>query len=369
MKPTFFTFLFLLGGLTLFAKQPLLAIKELNSPPPRIIRTCCSFGAEVKLMGLPGLKITEVIGVDALGTHKFLGDKKKREGNGIIYTKNGGFIDMGHVRDQADWTAYLYHLITNSKGTSINQTLGHEGGLKTLTVDIPTNISPTDARQLAGKIAYDLSVWHEIATWYGASSIPFVPERFSSFSVEDAYSNLLGVTLGIQAIESDLPYEVAMTQLILSTLENLEAIQTEAGSIQAMEAVRDIWWTREKKLPSKKILLKRQLNVYPAVAPLLIDESSDNASANFRLTVPQLTKKGEFLSSYYELSFKLNKKVPFRKLFPNRKKRQITQADFPFLIKAIEKEIYLGKMKDLAVLERKLARIERKRDKENQKLK
>lgn len=369
MKPTFFTFLFLFALQGIFAKQPMLSVKERNTPPPRIIRTCCSFGADVKLMGLPGLKITEVIGVDALGNHKFLGDKKKREGNGIIYTRNGGFIDMGHLRDQADWTAYLYNLIVDSKGASIDKTLGHEGGLKTLKVDIPANISRVDARQLAGKIAYDLSVWHEIATWYGASSIPFVPERFSSFSVEDAYSNLLGVTLGIQAIASDLPYEVAMTQLIIETLENLEAIPTEAGSILAMEAVRDIWWTREKKLPSKKILIKRQLAVYPSIEPLLIAGWGTNLPMDFKLIVPQLSQKGEFLSNYYTVSFKLNNKVPFRKLFPTRKKRQITQSDFPFLIRAIEKELYLSELKDLAVLERKMAKIERRKEKGAQQLK
>jgi len=207
MKSVLLSLLTLFGVYSLFAKQPMLSLKKRDSPPPRIIRTCCSFGAEVKLMGVPGLKITEVIGVDALGNHKFLGDKKKREGNGIIYTRNGGFIDMGHLRDQADWTAYLYNLIIKNKGKQIDRGLGHEGGLKTLKIDVPINISEADARQLAGKIAYDLSVWHEIATWYGASSIPFVPERFSSFSVEDAYSNLLGVTLGIRAIESELPYE------------------------------------------------------------------------------------------------------------------------------------------------------------------
>ena len=369
MKSVLLPFLFLFGINSLVAKQPMVSLKKRNSPPPRIIRTCCSFGAEVKLMGLPGLKITEVIGVDALGNHKFLGDKKNREGNGIIYTRNGGFIDMGHLRDQADWTAYLYNLIIKNKGNKIDKELGHEGGLKTLKVVVPSNISEADARQLAGKIAYDLSVWHEIATWYGASSIPFVPERFSSFSVEDAYSNLLGVTLGIQAIKSELPYEVAMTQLILGTLNELEAIPTKAGSILAMEAVRDIWWTREKKLPSKKILLKRQLKVYPSVDPLLIVGWGNRESTDFKVTVPQLSQKGEFLSNFYELSFKLNQKVPFRKLFPARKKRLITQADFPFLIKAIEKEIYLSEMKELATLERKLAKIERKRSKENRKIK
>ena len=230
-----------------------------------------------------------------------------------------------------------------------------------LTLNLPSDMTEADARQLAGKIAYDLSVWHEIATWYGASSIPFVPERFSSFSVEDAYSNLLGVTLGMMAIESELPYEAAMTDLILQAMTHFDAMDTQAESILAMESVRNVWWTREKKLPSKKILLKRQLAVYPSVTPLLIDGFGKAMASDFKLLIPQLTEKGAFLSSFYELSFKLNQKLPFRKLFPSRKKRQITQADFPFLIKAIEKEIFLAEQKDLIVAERKLTKLEQRK--------
>ncbi len=356
------TFLFLLSANCSWAKQPMLSSKKMATPPPRIIRTCCSFGAEMKMIGVPGFKLTEVIGINDLGNHKYLGDKKKREGNGIIYTKNGGFIDMGHVRDQADWTAYLYNLIIENKDEGkILKVLGHEGGLKTLSLMIPSDITKKTARQLAGKIAYDLSVWHEIATWYGASSIPFVPERFSSFSVEDAYSNLLGATLGMMAIESELPYEEAMTDLINEAMVYLEAVPTEAETITAMEAVRNIWWTRERKLPSKHILLKRQFDVYPTVAPLLIEGYSEGNPIDFKLAIPQLTETGHFLSNYYALSFKLNQKVPFRKLFPNRKKRQISQADFPFLIQAIQKDIFLDKQKELVVLERKIAKAERKK--------
>lgn len=356
------TFLFLLSTNFIVAKQPMLSSKKMATPPPRIIRTCCSFGAEMKMMGVPGFKLTEVTAISDLGNHKYLGDKKKREGNGIIYTKNGGFIDMGHVRDQADWTAYLYNLIIENKTEeTLLKVLGHEGGLKTLSLKIPSDITKKSARQLAGKIAYDLSVWHEIATWYGASSIPFVPERFSSFSVEDAYSNLLGATLGMMAIESELPYEEAMTVLILQAMEYLDAVQTEAESIDAMEAVRNIWWTREKKLPSKNILLKRQFKVYPEVKPLLISGYGEAIPSDFKLEIPQLTDKGQFLSNYYELSFKLNQKVPFRKLFPSRKKRQISQADFPFLIRAIQKDIFLQEQKELMILERKIAKAERKK--------
>jgi len=63
---------------------------------------------------------------------------------------------------------------------------------------------------------------------------------------------------------------------------------------------------KEKKLPSKKILLKRQLKVYPSVAPLLIAGWGYNEPTDFTVTVPQLTQKGELLADFYELSFKLN---------------------------------------------------------------
>ena len=84
-----------------------------------------------------------------------------------------GFIDMAHLRDQSDWTAYLYtQILEHKKKGSLSIVLGREGGEKTLNVSIPSNLNNQDLINLAGKIAYDLSVWHEIATWFGASSIP-----------------------------------------------------------------------------------------------------------------------------------------------------------------------------------------------------
>jgi hypothetical protein len=58
------------------------------------------------MVGLPMIKVTQIISLDELGEHRYLGSQD--EGNGIIYTATGGFIDIGHVRDQADWTAYLF---------------------------------------------------------------------------------------------------------------------------------------------------------------------------------------------------------------------------------------------------------------------
>ncbi|MFK7907877.1 MAG: DUF4056 domain-containing protein [Chitinophagales bacterium] len=329
-------FFAMLWTASIAAKGPILSTKKLQSPPPRIIRTCCSFGVKVSLFRLP-IKITEITSVEKIGVHEYMGST--REKNGIIYTHKGGFIDLGHVRDQADWTAYLYtQILEHREEGELIQKIGYEGGGKELRIEIAEDLNEEDIIQLAGKIAYDLSVWHEISTWFGASTIPLVPERYSSFSVEDAYSNLLGATLGMKALQSNLPYEETMTQLIAQTLEDLEAVQSEAETEEAMEVVREIWWTGKKTLPSRNVLIARELNVYPSVYPWLIPQKATLVEAR-SLTVPQTSHLGQDLSDFYQLSIKLNYKFPFKKIFPNRKYRVITQKDFGILLQYAEKEL------------------------------
>ena len=322
----------------LFGKEPFLTKKQITSPPGRIIRPCCSFGSYVPVMIIPGLKITDITNRENIGKHRYLGNSE--EGNGIIYTQKGGFIDLGHLRDMADWTAYLYIHIQKSREDGGQQLqLRREGGSKKLDLWIPTDLEPKDAMRLAGKIAYDLSVWHEIATWFGASLIPLIPERYSSFSVEDAYSNLLGVTLGMEALESDLPFEEAMTKLIDRTLEELGVVDTEAETYAAMELVLEVWWTRTKRLPNLEILLQRQLKVYPSVEPWLVPGWAGDSSGLKKLDVPLFTQAGQLLTDLYELRLKLNNKFPFRRMFPYRNRRIITEDDFEVLLDRVELEL------------------------------
>ncbi|MCP9768997.1 DUF4056 domain-containing protein [Lacihabitans sp. LS3-19] len=324
---------------SLFAKAPLNV--NLKNPPPRIIRTCCSFGVDVKVAGMPFVKITEVTSFEQMGKHKFLGSKE--EHNGIIYTQNGGFIDMGHLRDIADFTAYLYVLIQSqqNQGEFVLK-LGNEAGMKNLILNIPENFPNEDAVHLAGKIAYDLSVWHEISTAYGASFIPLVPERYSSFSIEDAYSNLTGVILGMKALLSENAYEDEMSKNITETLIKLEAVKGEEATKDAMNAVKDIWWSGKAKLPSRKVLIKRQFAVYGCVYPMLIDDNKIENSDNNKVCVPENTLANEPLNKYYSLSIKANFKIPVKKVFGEnvKEKNTITQLDFPALIKYAEEETF-----------------------------
>lgn len=334
----FLIYILCIGSLSLQAKAPEFTGNMNSNKPHRIIRTCCSFGSEMQLIAIPGVKLTDITSIDKIGIHQYLGSENEK--NGIIYTRRGGFIDMGHLRDQADWTAYLYtQIIKNRQAEKLSMVLGREGGEKNLQVTIPSNMSNPDLILLAGKIAYDLSVWHEIATWFGASTIPFVPERYSSFSVEDAYSNLLGVKIGIQALQSELPYEMAVTNIISETLKSLDAVSNELETYMAMEAVRDIWWTRDKKLPSGKVLLQRQLQVYDCLQPWLVPGWMNPDQEKSELKVPEYTSNGQMLTKFYELDFRVNYKFPFRKMFPERKDRNITQNDFDRLLVQIADEL------------------------------
>jgi hypothetical protein len=316
------------------AMAPVLNEKQLANPPARIIRTCCSFGVDVGFIGIPFVKKTDISSTLLIGPHFYLGNKQ--ENNGIIYTKRGGFIDLGHLRDCADWTAFIYTYIQSIKKQESNKplSLGMEGGTKQLIINIPESFTTEDEYQIAGKIAYDLSIWHEIATWFGASYIPLLPERYSSFSPEDLYSNLLGVEIAIEAIASPLPYEEAVTELLKCKLLELEAAETVMETYYAMVAVERIWWSNKKALPSKELLILRYLeNVNdPYLVPWLIPQI--DANGPYKIMKPTAS-----YSLFYELNIKLNFKIPVHDIFLLKEDRTIDQSDFEEILSYIQKEI------------------------------
>ncbi len=311
---------------------------EGSEVPGRIIRTCCSFGSDLKMMGVPLARFTQITSMERIGPHQYLGGSE--EENGIIYTRRGGFIDLGHLRDQADWTSFLFLQLNRPLDLDTMQiVLGNEGGLKTLYLRDIEGVCEATRIKLAGAIAYDLSSWHEIATWFGSSMIPFIPERYSSFSVEDAYSNLLGVTIGMKAIQSAYPYEEAMTMLINEALRDLEVVRSEQETYDAMEVVEKLWWTRDFKLPTWKVLVEREMDLYPELSPWLIPSISDIPLRPMKLEVPLVDESGVPLNTHYELQIRLNHKFPLKKMFFDRKDRTISQRDYPMLIERARAEL------------------------------
>lgn len=320
---------------------------NLNKTPPRIIRACCAFGYDLKLWGVPFVSIDQVIGIDDLGEHHYMGDKS--EGTGTIYTNKGGFIDLGHVRDQIDWTRYLYTTVLNSRGKGeVILPLRKEAGRKTLYLNVPAQFSTSDCILLAGKITYDLSLWHEISTWFGASTVPLLTEKFSSFSVEDVYSNLMGVHVGMKTLHSKLPFNRAATLTIASTLDSLDVVKTAKETYDAYDAVHNKWYTNKKRIPSTNITLKRDPDVLNSSRPWIIPNQTNNIDDSIILAVPLLNTKGELLTNFYQFTIDLNYRFPVEELFPDRKSSLINQDDFGVLLDRITNEIQIMEQNILA---------------------
>ena len=324
-----FFFLFIQSVLTI-AKEPV--IKK-DKQPKRIIRMCCAFGTNIKVFGLPFITLNKIVNTTTLGNHQYLNGKT--ENNGIIYTEKAGFIDIAHVRDQADWTAYLYNkLIHLPKDTLHRIDLGKELGNKVLSITIPSNLSQNDILNIAGNIAYDLSTWHEIASWFGATQAPILNERFSSFSFEDNFSNALGIYLGKQAIQSPNAYNLAMDSLLLTYLKDANAAFDDESTEDAMLSLAHNYWNPQKSVPNKKLLIERNFNASKTITPIVFNTASVPS-----IVLPETTSNNIPFQSIYTLSFKTGYRFPLKKVFPDKINRLISTKDFPSVITYIKNDI------------------------------
>ena len=305
---------------------PVLSKKDLQSHPPRITRKCCAFGSDIKILAVPFLKLNPVIDVQELGSHKYLGGNN--EGNGLIYTNKGGFIDLGHLREWADWTAFLYVYIQSIKDEKdLIKRLGVEGGTRKLIFKNVHDLNDEDKILVAAKIAFDLGLWHEIVTGYGVSSAPIIYEKFSSFSAEDIYSNLLGVQIGMEAIKSEKEYDEAVTAILIEKLKQLEVVETIEETYNALEQTNNVWWSRDHRLPQKEATIMRMYYDAEEITPWLIPNQSET-TVPMSLKVPTFTSKGEKLDTFYNISIKLNYRIPGKEIVEDIHKRRITHNSF-----------------------------------------
>jgi hypothetical protein len=219
------------------------------------------------------------------------------ESSGFIYTCRGGFVDLGHSRDWLDWTGYL---AVHAKR------LLPAGGTLELTCEKDSTRTVKFQAQgekrsdevcvyLAQRIAYQLAVWHEIVT-------SFLGEKYSAFSPEDNYSNLLGTYMGRDALLTfrKKPFDRAAALAIRSWLMKLGAV-TKSQTLAAFDKVKGQWWQDPPKGWSNPldlsqslknldpILLKRHFDALGAVKPWLVPGVCAAASP-FPLPVPNIVE-------------------------------------------------------------------------------
>ena len=326
---------------SLLAKPPVLSCKELKNHPPRVTRTCCAFGSKMKLVVIPFVKLNHVIEFENLGTHHYLGHRD--EGNGILYSEKGGFIDLGHLREWADWTAFLYVYINSQReGLSQKKQLGREGGMRFLELKGIDELDIDNRIKLAGKIAFDMSLWHEIATGYGVSTIPFVSEKFSSFSVEDVYSNILGIELGMIALKSPLDFNTAMTELLSARLIELGVVDNLEATYDAFDQVEGLWWSQDYAIPKNKVTIKRKYLESNCIFPWLIP-NPDLIIIASGIEIPGLTTTEKRLTEYFDLLIRANRKIPIREVVSESKNKYISHKQFGLFVSDIENKFNVSK--------------------------
>jgi hypothetical protein len=335
------------------------------------LRPCCAFGTDLKVrvgaVPIPGFSIGNIIGPDDVGPHTYdsgamtrssqagTGGFRHRESNGLLYTCRGGFIDTAHVRDYVDWTVYLATKLARNLSTGATIEFPDEGGQRRI-VSQPISQDAIDrhglariAAPMAQWIGFQLSIWHEIATWYGWSWTATFPETASAFSPEDLYSNLLGVKL----VGALVPRSSARTEYLYNNtvdswlevvIEHLDPVPTSV-SVEAMRSVDQHWWDSSRRLPDKELTLRRHFDIDDRVTPWLIPaelapESLREACGDdpdpVAISIPDGMmgmKFSDWVTLQIEVDDNLAAQAPFSEIG-----RSVTQADFPRIIEAIREQ-------------------------------
>ncbi|MEW6444378.1 MAG: DUF4056 domain-containing protein, partial [bacterium] len=344
-------------------------------PEPQRLRPCCIFGNDVGVsvghVPVPGYEVRNVLDIDELGTHNYNnglvslqrpeeGRVVSDEASGILYTCRGGFIDIAHVRDNADRTLYLIAQIGRLAASGGTIPLVSEGAERRIVVRPldPVLIRAHGAREviviLAEWIDFQASIWHEIATWYNWSSTSF-SERPSAFSPEDLYSNLIGAKIAgavvrRHAAASEHAYNLSVTAFLKDALVKLGPLPKDA-SRRAFAYVDGIWWDSTRRVPDNRLVRHRNFDIGPKLYPWKLKDAQVSEALAAAGQEFDEACGGDWTPLGLNVPDRIGD-VPFRQLatleirpdevlarngfvLPRGGSNLVTQDDFPALIRAI----------------------------------
>jgi hypothetical protein len=262
-------------------------------PPPQHLRPCCDFGYDLKLrytfLPILGATISNLRTLDEVGPHHYdsgvmtvgsRGEFLSEENNGLVFTCRGGFIDTAHVRDYSDWTIYLGSRIFEQLRTGATIQLPNEAGERRIVLEqldaefLRTHDPVALTVALAQWLAVQLSIWHEIVTWYGWAFFPGFPEKASAFSPEDLYSNVLGTHIAAATafaggVRTEVLYEHSADAWLRAVMGVLGTGSKETA-LAAMRSLDGIWWQSRVRLPDPSALLRRNIWIGETYIPWVI---------------------------------------------------------------------------------------------------
>lgn len=321
------------------------------------------------ILVVPGFALDNMRGREDVGPHRYdiapleLSSSQdpgalSSENNGLLYSCRGGFLDLAHVRDYADLTVYLSAAIERRLETGGVIELAEQGGKRRILVKAVDGERIVEAGRrrlavaLAQWVAFQVSIWHEIATWYGYSSMSTWPEKISAFTPEDLYSNMLGIQLaaGILAARggSDATdYNNAVNAWMAVAFRRLQ-VSTKEAATAAIYAVDGRWWDSSRRVPDWQLVRKRNFETGASLKPWLVPMAfapeagpaigCDRAGPPLRLRNPS-GFEGVGFDHDVTVEIEVGDVVAAGGLpFPRPGSRRLTQADFHALIEKIRRE-------------------------------
>jgi hypothetical protein len=229
--------------------------RGMSCPANQVVRTGFNSPPRIRFGCYPSSTLGTFFVGPNLGRHGYYFNLLEK--NGIAYTCRGGHIDVIHLRIAADWTAYLagrtYEcLMRGDAGFSYK--LAVDRSRNHVRFSYPANwndLSQAEraaaaeevALALGPHLAFTMTTWHEILTWFGFRCIGLPTEFPSAFSWEDSYSNLLGTVVAVRALQDkERSYNRAVEIAIDEEMARL-GIQPAPVARQASRRVKGTWFT------------------------------------------------------------------------------------------------------------------------------
>jgi len=249
-----------------------------------------------------------------LGHHSYSGQTPegatKECDRGIVYTRAAGFLDICHVRNAADMTAYIHTRVRLAleHGWEQARFRAHEPSEYTLTLRYPIDWYTMPEREraqlidelsvvIAQRVAFDAMTWHEILTWYGYKSTILISEQGSAFTYEDVASHALGVEIAADALRAGGDYDEQITHGLEAAMQELRVVGSDQID-EAQRMIRHKWWSM---IGGSK---RRMLDVGQddgSIEPWVIDELRDGCAMNV-FTLPSMEQvAGRDCSGMYRL--------------------------------------------------------------------
>lgn len=213
----------------------------------------------------------EPLGINDLGQHAYVapgidsdwGDETSR---GTLYAAEAGFIDIAHVRNAIDLTRFAFDRVSACLYHGVNELdiVSAEPDIYHVTFTPPDawqNLADRDdvdpqtlaevreaSIQIAGRLAYLMTTWHEVITAFGYKGLGVVTEKPSAFSYDDAVSHRIGVEAAMRALQLDsnlANFDATVTGTLYDTLLDLGVLPPEEV-VKRAEASEGLFWRGDK---------------------------------------------------------------------------------------------------------------------------